>query len=257
MLCIELAVFLLIRHRVLLPLLRGTRALRTVMGGRDLPDSGLPAATRRDEIGDLQRAVAALRDAMLRSRALELERERLIEQLRVASDTDFLTGLPNRRAFVERAAGLLAQARRHGWAVALVVFDLDHFKHVNDLHGHPVGDAVLRATAELARSEVRDGELLARHGGEEFVILAADCRPDEAVRLAERLRAKLAGTPITPPDGPTLQLTASFGIACAEPRNLIDLDGLFREADRALYAAKAEGRNRVCRNDAPMRLGAG
>jgi|UniRef100_A0A6V1PJS6 diguanylate cyclase (GGDEF)-like protein len=256
-LCIELAVFLLIRHRVLLPLLRGTRALRTVMGGRDLPDSGLPAATRRDEIGDLQRAVAALRDAMLRSRALELERERLIEQLRVASDTDFLTGLPNRRAFVERAAGLLAQARRHGWAVALVVFDLDHFKHVNDLHGHPVGDAVLRATAELARSEVRDGELLARHGGEEFVILAADCRPDEAVRLAERLRAKLAGTPITPPDGPTLQLTASFGIACAEPRNLIDLDGLFREADRALYAAKAEGRNRVCRNDAPMRLGAG
>jgi len=77
------------------------------------------------------------------------------------------------------------------------------------------------------------------------------------VRLAERLRAKLAGTPITPPDGPTLQLTASFGIACAEPRNLIDLDGLFREADRALYAAKAEGRNRVCRNDAPMRLGAG
>ncbi|MFX8114529.1 GGDEF domain-containing protein, partial [Acinetobacter baumannii] len=78
-----------------------------------------------------------------------------------ASDTDFLTGLPNRRAFVERAAGLLAQARRHGWAVALVVFDLDHFTHVNDLHGHPVGDAVLRATAELARSEVRDGELLA------------------------------------------------------------------------------------------------
>ncbi|WP_373743484.1 GGDEF domain-containing protein, partial [Achromobacter insuavis] len=201
--------------------------------------------------------VAALRDAMLRSRALELGRERLIEQLRVASDTDFLTGLPNRRAFVERAAGLLAQARRHGWAVALVVFDLDHFKHVNDLHGHPVGDAVLRATAELARSEVRDGELLARHGGEEFVILAADCRPDEAVRLAERLRAKLAGTTITPPDGPTLQLTASFGIACAEPRNLIDLDGLFREADRALYAAKAEGRNRVCRNDAPIRLGAG
>ncbi len=83
-LCIELTVFLLIRHRVLLPLLRGTRALRTVMGGRELPDSRLPAATRRDEIGDLQRAVAALRDAMLRSRALELERERLIEQLRVA-----------------------------------------------------------------------------------------------------------------------------------------------------------------------------
>lgn len=255
-LCIELTVFLLIRHRVLLPLLAGTRAMNAIMSGRDAPDAG-PPPSRDDEIGDMQRAMAALRDATQHRRALEAEREQLIAQLRVASDTDFLTGLPNRRAFVERAAGLLAQARRHGWAVALVVFDLDHFKHVNDLHGHPVGDAVLRATAELARSEVRDGELLARHGGEEFVILAADCRPDEAVRLAERLRAKLAGTPITPPDGPTLQLTASFGIACAEPRNLIDLDGLFREADRALYAAKAEGRNRVCRNDAPMRLGAG
>lgn len=256
-LCIELTVFLLIRHRVLLPLLRGTRAMRAVMGGRDLPDSRLPATTRSDEIGDMQRAVAALRDATLRSRSLELERERLIEQLRVASDTDFLTTLPNRRAFAERATGLLAQARRHGWAVALVVFDLDHFKRINDLHGHPVGDAVLRAAAELARSEVRDGELLARHGGEEFVILAADCRPDEAMQLAERLRAKLAGTPITAPDGPTLHLTASFGVACAEPRNLVDLDSLFRDADRALYAAKAEGRNRVHRSDAPTRSGAG
>ncbi|CAM4200356.1 GGDEF domain-containing protein [Roseateles saccharophilus] len=250
---IELSVFLLIRHRVLLPLLRSTQAMNAIMGGRVQPSDHEPPITRADEIGDMKRAVAALRDATLRSRALEGERERLIEQLRIASDTDFLTGLPNRRAFVERAAALLAQARRHGWPVALLVFDLDHFKRINDQHGHPAGDAVLRATAGLAQATVREGELLARQGGEEFVILAVNCRPEQAAQLAERLRATLADTPVAAPEGPTLRLTASFGLACAEARGPIDLDGLFHDADRALYAAKDQGRNRVCRADtAPL-----
>jgi len=251
-LCIELTVFLLIRHRVLIPLLRGTRAMNAIMAGRGVPSDHLPPSTRADEIGDMQRAVSALRDATLRSRALEAEREGLIAQLRVASDTDFLTGLPNRRAFAERAAGLLAQARRHGWPVALIAFDLDHFKHINDRHGHPIGDAVLRATAELAQTIVREGELLARHGGEEFVVLAVDCRPGEALQLAERLRETLAATPVATPAGPTLRLTASFGVACTSARHLADLDGLLRDADRALYLAKDEGRNRVrCADAAP------
>lgn len=249
-LCIELGVFVVIRQRVLQPLLRGTRAMTAIMQGRVPPSDLQPPPPRRDEIGDMQRAVAALRDATLRSRALEAEREELIEQLRIASATDFLTGLPNRRAFTERAGGLLAQARRHDWPVALLVFDLDHFKRVNDQHGHPVGDQVLRAAAAIARDEVREGELLARHGGEEFVILAVDCRQEEAFQLAERLRTTLAGTPIATPDGPTLHVTASFGLACADARGLADLDGLFREADRALYAAKGQGRNRVVSADA-------
>lgn len=244
-LCIELAVFLLIRHRVLLPLLRGTQAMKGIMAGRGLPSDHLPPATRDDEIGDMQRAVAALRDATARRRALEAERERLIEQLRVASDTDFLTGLPNRRAFTERAGGLLAQARRHGWPVALLVFDLDHFKRINDQYGHLVGDEVLQAAAAHARSEIREGELLARHGGEEFVMLAPDCAPDQAMQLAERLRASLADTPVTTADGLTLRVSASFGVACAEARELPELDRLFHDADQALYAAKAQGRNRV------------
>ncbi len=251
-LCIELTVFLLIRHRVLTPLLRGTRAMNAIMEGRGVPSDHLPPATRADEIGDMQRAVAALRDATLRRRALEAEREQLIEQLRVASDTDFLTGLPNRRAFAGRADGLLAQAHRHGWPVALLAFDLDHFKRINDQLGHPAGDAVLRASAELAQTVVREGELLARHGGEEFVVLAVDCRRDEAMQLAERLRATLAATPVTTPAGTTLHLTASFGVACADARRQVDLDDLLRDADRALYVAKHEGRNRVrCAEAAP------
>ncbi len=105
---------------------------------------------------------------------------------------------------------------------------------------------MLRAVAELARGQVRRGELLARHGGEEFVILAADCRLPEAGQLAERLRRALSGTPIRLPDGQALHVKASFGLACADADAAPDLDGLFREADRALYHAKAQGRDRVC-----------
>ncbi|NCT83150.1 MAG: diguanylate cyclase [Comamonadaceae bacterium] len=249
---IELGVFLLIRHRVLKPLLSSTRTMTAIMQGRvPPPDQTLPT-DRDDEIGAMQRAVAALRDATLRSRALEAEREQLIEQLRVASDTDFLTGLPNRRAFTERADGLLAQARRHGWPVALLVFDLDHFKRINDLHGHQVGDRVLRTAAAIARDEVRAGELLARHGGEEFVVLAPDCGPDQALQLAERLRAALADAPVATADGQELRISASFGLACTPARGLPDLDRLFHAADQALYAAKSRGRNRVVLAGAPV-----
>ncbi len=243
---IELTVFLLIRHRVLLPLLRGTRAMNAIRQGRELPDRAMAPVTRHDEIGDMQRAVTALHEATQRRRALEAEREQLIAQLRHASDTDFLTGLTNRRAFAEQAAALLAQARRHGWPVALIVFDLDHFKRVNDSLGHPAGDAVLQGVAALARTLVRQGELLARQGGEEFAILAGNCRHEEARQLAERLRERLASTPLTLPDGGQTTVTASFGLASAETHGTAELDRLYRDADRALYRAKAEGRNRVC-----------
>ncbi len=246
-LCIELTVFLLIRRRVLQPLLRSTRAMKAIMQGEGVrPEDHLLEVSRTDEIGDMKRAVTALWDATQRSRALEAEREQLIAQLRHASDTDFLTGLLNRRAFTEQAARLIGQARRHGWPVALIVFDLDHFKAINDQHGHPAGDAVLHAAAEIARAQVRQGELLARHGGEEFILLAVDCRPDEARQLAERLRQTLAEAPIPLPDGEPLCVTASFGLAWVEARQLVDLDALYRDADQALYRAKSEGRNRVC-----------
>ena len=244
-LCIELTVFLLIRRRVLSPLLRITRAMSAVMEGRDVPAQTLAPVARNDEIGDMKRAVVALQAATARSRALEAEREQLISQLRQASDTDFLTGLLNRRAFTEQATGLLAQARRHGWPVALTVFDLDHFKRINDEHGHPAGDAVLRAVADLARGQVRRGELLARHGGEEFIVLAVDCRADEALQLAERLRLTLADAPIPLPDGRTLHVTASFGLAWVPPRRIADLDTMYRDADSGLYRAKSAGRNCV------------
>jgi diguanylate cyclase (GGDEF)-like protein len=261
LLAVEVGVFLLIRRRVLRPLLHATESMAAIMQGRPLPPQAATAATRRDEIGEMQRAVSALHEATQRRRALEAERKQLVERLRVASDTDFLTGLPNRRAFTERALGLLAQARRHNWPVALIVFDLDRFKQINDQHGHQVGDEVLQATADIARAQVRGGELLARHGGEEFAVLAPDCRADEARLLAERLRAALAAVPINgiagtagtgAPAGLAQTITASFGLACASARDVASLDELFREADRALYTAKATGRNRVAEST-PLR----
>jgi diguanylate cyclase (GGDEF)-like protein len=243
-LAIEVSVFLIIRRRVLVPLLRSTRRMAALMRG-EMPPAPGPSSTRRDELGDLERAVAALRDATLRSRALEAERERLIEQLRDASNTDFLTGLPNRRAFVERATSLLAHAPRHDWSVALLLFDLDHFKRINDSGGHPFGDLVLQQTAALAINQVRKGELLARHGGEEFVIFAVDCVADEALLLAERLRRAIEQAPLPGGGREGLSVTASFGLASAPARSLRDLEGLFRDADRLLYVAKAQGRNRV------------
>jgi diguanylate cyclase (GGDEF)-like protein len=246
---VELGVFLLLRRWVLKPLLGATQSMRAIMQGRPLPDGAAPTAQRADEIGDMQRAVSALHEGLQRRRALEEERKQLIARLRVASDTDFLTGLPNRRAFTERALGLLAQARRHDWPVALIVFDLDHFKQINDGHGHQMGDVVLQAAADIARAQVRGGELLARHGGEEFAVLAPDCRADEARLLAERLRAALAAAPVAELG---LHISASFGLACASAREVGTLDDLFRDADRALYAAKAAGRNRVAESS-PLR----
>jgi diguanylate cyclase (GGDEF)-like protein len=252
-LCIELTVFLLIRHRVLLPLLRSTRAMNAVMRGELVrPAANSATILRTDEIGDMARAVTALQEATQRSRALEAEREQLIAQLRQASDTDFLTGLLNRRAFSEQAGRLIAQARRHGWPVALIVFDMDHFKRINDEHGHPAGDAVLCAAAEIARGQVRQGELLARQGGEEFILLAVGCRPDEARQLAERLRLALATQPVQLPDGTPLQITASFSLAWVEARQPVELDELYRNADRALYGAKSNGRNQVHCADPPQ-----
>lgn len=183
--------------------------------------------------------------------------ERALAQLEAIATRDELTGLPNRRQMQALMDQELLRSLRHPHDFCIALLDLDHFKRVNDTHGHAAGDAVLRAVAETARRQVRQGELLARHGGEEFIILAMDCRLDEARLAAERLRQALADTPIALNGGATLRVTASFGLACAEARAVVDLDGLYRAADHALYRAKAEGRNRVCSADEQASLHAG
>jgi diguanylate cyclase (GGDEF)-like protein len=171
--------------------------------------------------------------------------ERLLEATQALSLLDPLTGLFNRRFLAEQAPRVWRQARRDGSRVAAMVLDLDHFKRLNDSHGHAAGDAVLRAVAQSLAATVRPADVLARTGGEELLVLGLVSDPDEAAHLAERLRAAVATSRTS--DGHTV--TASIGIALTRPAdgdNPVDaLWKLIDRADAAMYEAKQQGRDRV------------
>ena len=150
-----------------------------------------------------------------------------------------LTGLLNRRAFLEQGSSLWSQAIRHRQPLALIMLDLDHFKAINDQHGHDMGDHYLITTARLISEQCREGDLLARWGGEEFLLLLPHTRLEEALLLAERLRQAIAA--LTP--GP-VALSASLGVAAREQQR--QLEQLINAADERLYQAKQNGRNRIC-----------
>jgi PleD family two-component response regulator len=153
---------LIVRRRVVVPLLRTTRAVIRLGNGDYSRDPG--GSQRPDEIGDMVRALSTLRNNSIERQQLELERQHLIEELRLRADTDYLTGILNRRAFATAGAKRLRGARRNE-TLAVLLFDIDHFKAVNDTYGHEAGDLVLKRVATGAR-QLRDGEILARHGGE-------------------------------------------------------------------------------------------
>ena len=231
-----------LRRRVIQPLAATTRALAALAKG-DLSIE-LPTARGRDEVAAVLDAVGALRDHQVERRALAAERDQLIARLVEHSSTDYLTGLPNRRAFFEAADRTLSQAQRLGHDVAVVLLDLDHFKAVNDTHGHGVGDRTLVAVAQAIRATLRQGDLVARHGGEEFILLLSLLTPDAASTFAERLRTVIAGLHISTDLGGAIGITASMGLATSNAWGL-ELAGLLSRADQALYRAKAAGRNRV------------
>ncbi len=158
----------------------------------------------------------------------------------VASRTDQLTGLPNRRYVLERSDGALAESEATGSKLSVAVIDIDHFKAINDTHGHDAGDTVLRHFASLCRERVRDQDVLGRMGGEEFLLILPGTWAGEATGIVGRIRegdpaARLAE------DGFDLSYTFSAGIAEAMAGD--DRSSILRRADRALYAAKGQGRN--------------
>ncbi|HEX3099029.1 MAG TPA: GGDEF domain-containing protein [Usitatibacter sp.] len=158
--------------------------------------------------------------------------------------TDSLTGLPNRRAILQRFQVEVARAARHKEKLAIALLDLDHFKRVNDARGHAVGDEMLKAAAAAFMAAKRDEDVLARIGGEEFMVVLASCRSLEgAVQAAERMREALSRVELRA-GGEALHMTASGGVALY-PDEGADWDTLFTAADRRLYAAKAAGRNLV------------
>jgi diguanylate cyclase (GGDEF)-like protein len=150
-----------------------------------------------------------------------------------------LTGLPNRRGMQLRLEGLVAHARRMDAPLAMLLCDIDHFKSVNDEHGHHRGDAVLVEAGEAIRRSLRASEQVYRVGGEEFLILLPGCDADLAAPVAQRVRRAIEAAE---PGG--LPVTASLGMSAATGLD-VDFDELFKRADSALYAAKGAGRNRV------------
>ena len=177
-----------------------------------------------------------------------------LRNLRIAearAATDALTGLPNARSAQHSLKRLVAHAGQHLTPLAAVMLDLDHFKRVNDQHGHGAGDEALAALGELLRGTLRGTDFAARVGGEEFMLLLPDSDEDGAVALAEKLRVAVERISAPRVEQP---LSASFGVA-VYPRDAQDGQELLRAADRALYTAKRTGRNRVVvaeRDEAPI-----
>ncbi|MBT8767264.1 diguanylate cyclase [Metapseudomonas boanensis] len=189
-------------------------------------------------------AVAALDDSC--QRLVEIRdvshRKALENKLLRLATTDPLTGALNRRAFEERAEQELQRARRQRTALCLALLDLDHFKRINDRHGHQTGDEVLRQFSHLCQQQARRTDLFARYGGEEFILVLPDTAAESATHLLERIRQTLECLELQSPDGP-LRVSVSIGLAALTEDQ--DLLGLQAAADAALYQAKERGRNRV------------
>jgi two-component system cell cycle response regulator len=185
---------------------------------------------------DAQELRARLRAGI---RILELQ-----ETLRAQATHDSLTGLWNRAATFDFLRRELSRARRQGAPVSIVMADIDHFKCINDTHGHLVGDMVLREVARRLSSAVRAYDVTGRFGGEEFLLVFPGCAVRNAMDRAEQLRTCVNREPVETPEGPIL-VTLSLGVAGSEAARATDPDSLLRAADAALYRAKSGGRDRV------------
>lgn len=188
----------------------------------------------------IRAAVAAIR----RSQALESTRadNRRLEEL---ATTDALTRLLNRRALLDRLSAEVDRSRRFRSQLSLLMLDLDHFKEINDQHGHLTGDGVLRQVGGLLGTLVRKVDVVARYGGEEFVLILPETAPDGAVVFAERLRERIQSYRFEVAGKPNFHLTCSVGVATFPSPRVASTEDLFARADEALYRAKSGGRNQV------------
>lgn len=172
------------------------------------------------------------------------ERKRLMSVVEQLAITDSLTGLYNRRYFIQRAQEEIDRSQRLRHPLSLLMFDLDHFKQVNDIHGHNTGDRVLVHFAGILQTMVRGTDIIARLGGEEFVIMLPESGVQEAAASAERIRQTIENTPC-PCGGIPIHITTSIGLAAIPAGQRLPLETLIQHADLALYAAKHSGRNRL------------
>ncbi len=174
---------------------------------------------------------------------LVLELQRAQESLRLLSNQDELTSVYNRRYFMEKLREEIERSNRYGSALSVALIDVDNFKGINDLHGHISGDEVLRWLAQECLLHVRQTDVFARIGGEEFAILLPQTTRDDAVHMLERLRLCVADLRVELPET-VLSITVSIGLA-SPTGQVSEINNVLREADEALYAAKRQGKNRI------------
>ncbi len=179
---------------------------------------------------------------------LVLQKDRAEEAATKLAVTDPLTGTFNRRTFLDLAEKQIARARRANAPLSVVLFDLDHFKNINDKYGHLAGDHVLKRFVDIAKMCLRQEDLLVRYGGEEFCLLLPDTNAEDAASLAERIRGATEYSTFTISDGKvekTIRVTVSGGVAKLGDNAADDIGNLVARADEAMYAAKASGRNQI------------
>ncbi len=203
--------------------------------------AGLIVLETQGRYGEDDARVAA---AFLQPAAVAIDNARLFSEVKRLATTDDLTGISNRRHFLQLGERLFETARRYGQPLSVLMLDVDHFKRVNDRHGHAVGDQVLRAIALRCKDTLRSADLLGRYGGEEFAMLLPMTQAESAQSLlAERIRRAIAHEPFPTRTGP-VSVTASIGMATLSPV-IESLEALLIRADASLYEAKAAGRDRV------------
>lgn len=251
-----------------MPGLSGVDVCRVLRGRRDAPYVYIVLCTGRESQRHLIDGLAAGADDYIKKpfdvhelevrlragRRVVLLQDQLLDaqgELERRALHDSLTGIKNRGAIVDVLGRELARSRRTRRPTSIVLCDVDHFKNVNDTHGHPAGDTVLRELVRRVQIEVRSHDDVGRWGGEEFLVLLPECPAEEAVRVAERLRDAFARAPVETPLA-RVAATASFGVAGTD-QGYCEVDAMVGAADAALYVAKANGRNRVVLAASPER----
>ncbi len=205
--------------------------------------AGTLTAIRKAEEGDFNDREVALLEAMAVQVSLAISQARMHETMKQLAITDDLTGLLNRRQLHHDGRLAFARTQRYQRPFGVAMIDLDHFKRINDRHGHAIGDEVLRQFAVRARTCVRDIDILGRVGGEEFALLLPEADLTAACMVAARLRNRVVEVPFATDQG-ALEVTVTVGVAAATAET-VSLDDLFERADSALYRGKKQGRNRV------------
>ncbi len=226
--------------------LQDARGFIPIIASTTQTDDQLRIRLYREGINDFLPKPVLLEELLLRVTNL-ITNKRLLDkvhdqrrELYSLATTDKLTGCHNRHSLTEFARKFIAQATRHHYPVSLMMLDLDHFKQINDTHGHAVGDIVLSEMGKLLNSSFRDGDMVARFGGEEFVVLLNHCDAKQVHIKAEKLRQQIEA--LNPNQ---LAISSSIGVTTLEPGMTFDFEALFHAADLGVYQAKEQGRNQV------------